>query len=361
VRRDAHRAFSAFEDEHTVFLHPDLKEPVRWREGEIGGAGEYRLLALPGERLDRLDVFHVGANRCVWGITSHERFPGGTVDGLLERFVNFDLRRSIDLHVPGVAVRLSVPLVRRGRIQFRNGRAIYEARVLFEVGHLLPISSYREAAKELELRWPIKGGRIHSVDVDAELCELAGSGAIHPERRGCFTWPIPFRRLFGVPSGLAEFLALDRMRALMRLDDRALALHQALEEASPYLSQGWSTMAAVKFWPLFVAAARSGERVPAFWEELGISGSDINEALAAAQLRDPCRVLRVWGGLGLLWDLLVENLGQARSHFCLSCGRLLRGRRRFCGPEDDVGCYRDRRTRDRQRERARERAQGTTF
>src|SRR5262245_11741788 len=110
VRRDAHRAFEAWRGEHTVYLVPGLTEDCRYAELD-GAGGERRLLAIPADHLDRLDVFHVGQNGYVWGPAANERFPNSQVADLLKRFLSRDFLGSASLSVPGVVGQLRVPSV----------------------------------------------------------------------------------------------------------------------------------------------------------------------------------------------------------------------------------------------------------
>jgi hypothetical protein len=73
-----------------------------------------------------------------------------------------------------------------------------------------------------------------------------------------------------------------------------------------------------------------------------------------AVLRRPMPVRRALGVPGLMWALLHDRLSsELPFQSCEMCGQLLSGRsqKRFCGPEDNVGCYRRRKRRDRQRAR----------
>ena len=240
----------------------------------------------------------------------------------------------------------------------RQGRSVHERRTWRITGHPLPVKILQKRTRTVEFRWPPKDLDLHSLHPDAEAHEAWCS---EPGRRRVgsvwFSWPAPFDRLFTPAAGMDEFQALAKIRHIAQLakTDGCRALRRALEASSQCMSEGWSTVSATKFWPTYLAAHAGlapGEPVRPFWAEFGIGAKDMRGALAAEVLRQPVRVRRVWGGLGLLWALLVERLeNDGRLNFCDRCRMLVGGRRRFCGPMDDLQCYRKRRAADRKRER----------
>ena len=67
-------------------------------------------------------------------------------------------------------------------------------------------------------------------------------------------------------------------------------------------------------------------------------------------------ITRAWEAIGLFWALLMEQLGQgSRFPECEDCHRLNPGKKgkQYCGPDDDPGCYAQRRARDKRNERER--------
>jgi hypothetical protein len=355
LRRDAQWAFEAWKGEDTVFLLPGLRTPERWVQwpNRVG----WRVLALGAEHLDRLDVYHVGENGHAWGVASADRFPSCQVAGLLRQFLAINVT-TLRLCAPGAPCSLYVPCVRRGRIKRRQGKIGYERKTWRIAGHPLPVKILQKRTRTVEFGWPPKDLDLHSLHPDAEAHEAWRS---EPGRRRVarvwFSWPAPFDKLFTPAAGLDEFQTLAKMRKIAQesqTNGRG-ALRQALEASSQYMSEGWSTVSATKFWPAYLAAHAAvapGEPMRPFWAEFGITAKDMQGALAADALRRPVRVQRVWGGLGLLWALFVERLeNDGGLNFCDRCRMLVGGRRRFCGPTDDLQCYRKRRAADRKKER----------
>ena len=140
------------------------------------------------------------------------------------------------------------------------------------------------------------------------------------------------------------------------------ALSRATTLAAPHLSDGYSTRALTWFLPTLqevgevriVIARGATHRLDdaGTWEEVGKS-----EAWRA-KMTEPVPVLRAWGALGLFWALLLERLESGRPlRICELCGRTLEGTRRkqYCGRNENLDCYRQRRTADRRRERERPR------
>jgi hypothetical protein len=349
VRRDVHRAFEAWRGDHAVYLVPDLAEPYRYTERD-GACGERQVLVFPASHLDRLDVFHVGPRGYVWGPAAHERFPNGQVTGLLKRFLSPDFLCNVSLSVPGVLGRLKVPLVRDGHVRVEGEHVLYEVKRFFELGHVLPITSIHESGR-FTIQWPPKARGCRPIEPDAESCDYSNQEPADLTGRACVRWGAPFTRLFTFASGLDELVAHIEMGEIKRLDDRALALHQARAALSRFASEGTSTVGLVGFWPAYAEAVQASESLHAFWEEFGVLVSSFEEARSAEKLREPRPVRRVYGGLGLLWALLVDELERG-AHFCIYCGAPLRRQGRYCARRDSLECFRAGRTADQRRRAA---------
>src|SRR5260370_7699963 len=77
--RDMQRAFQAWRGEQVVWLLPDLSKIIRWQERpEQPGP---HVVALPAERLERIEVYHVGANGQGVGPGFKSHFPTRTARG----------------------------------------------------------------------------------------------------------------------------------------------------------------------------------------------------------------------------------------------------------------------------------------
>jgi hypothetical protein len=356
VRRDAHRAFAAWQGEHTVYLVPGLRERCRYAEADESGGeadesrGERQVLVIPAAHLDRLDVFHVGQNGYVWGPAAHERFPDRQVAGLLKGFLSEDFLQDVSLSVPGVVSQLKVPSVSDGHVQFEGGHVVYEYKPFFELGHVLPIEAIDKSGS-FTLGWPPRGLGCPPIDPDAESCDSSHQRPDDLAGRACLRWGLPFKRLFTLTTGLDELVARIEMQEIMRLEDRDLALHRAREALSPFASEATTPVELIKFWPAYAQALQPNEPLRPFWEEFGVNARCLEEARSAGKLREPRRVLRVWGGLGLLWALLLGDLERG-VHFCTRCGSPLRRQGRHCTLKDNPECFRAGRAAVRRAQRA---------
>ena len=149
------------------------------------------------------------------------------------------------------------------------------------------------------------------------------------------------------------------MRQIAEQSGRDLerALQKAKENAGSYLSQGRSSLEWTWLRPTYLAG---GEKAVVFEaEDFNIQGSSLDELLKHREFRrrmsEAVSVRRVWGPLGLLWELLIQRLedGQ-RFGSCEKCGRMIDGRKgkKFCGSEDNPECFRGRRASDQRKSRS---------
>jgi hypothetical protein len=90
-------------------------------------------------------------------------------------------------------------------------------------------------------------------------------------------------------------------------------------------------------------------------EQRKFSSGSLKEAIESGEwqmgMGRYVEITRAWGMVGLFWALVLEELKKGRPHTCERCQRPLEGRKKFCGPKDDLSCYRNRRALDRARER----------
>ena len=99
ILRDSQHAFRVWRGELTVWQLPEATKICRWREEPC-----HALMAVRSERLDRLDVCHVGSNGYTFGADWY--FPDGHLNGLLDAWLNLE---SFELHAAPETIALEVP------------------------------------------------------------------------------------------------------------------------------------------------------------------------------------------------------------------------------------------------------------
>jgi hypothetical protein len=91
-QRDKRRAWDAWRGEHVVWLLPGLTKPQRWiaipAEPGMPDNMVQVVLAVPGEHLECMRVYHVTDTGVVWGPGAMDCFPALTIGGLLNAWVN---------------------------------------------------------------------------------------------------------------------------------------------------------------------------------------------------------------------------------------------------------------------------------
>jgi hypothetical protein len=216
-----------------------------------------------------------------------------------------------------------------------------------------------------ELRWPPEDWEPATVHPDAEAAERsvrAGYEAFGVQgavdvKTGAWNphllvyWQPPFDALFRAASGLDPFHAHAQMRAVVQqaTSDPAGALAAARARASPYLAEGDASLAVAALGPRAVELHRADEpmTVRPFWESYGIIAESAPKAFASPEAQCRVPVTRTWGGIGLLWALLIARLEEARTMpVCERCGKTLAGNKKFCDQTDDPACYAARRAQD---------------
>lgn len=292
VRRDAERAFREWKNEDVVWLLPHLHETIRWREGPN------RVLAVPSECWEYIEVLHVGANGYVSGPGAAHRFRDGRLDkGLLRAWLNSG--RPGTFQAPRT-LQFPAPVVSNGRIRFSGTGASVQRKYLLKV--------------EPGPAWPLL--RVRPLPVSAEVESDLDYGGWKPSGRGTRPmlrsirhpkvvsyptrfqrWPAPFTRLFSLGGGIDDATAHDRMVDVARKsrDDRESALRQARTE-SRRLSDP-VTVPASKGWLPATYLAGGVEGAVAGLEKFGVNGRALSaEDVVQFLETEEIPVLRVWGG-----------------------------------------------------------------
>jgi hypothetical protein len=159
VERDASRAFEAWHGETTVWLLPGLEKQVRWKEGP----GRW-VTAIPAEYLERIDVYHVGDNGHVVGLSAEQRFPEGRIDGLLDAWLNLE---SVGFAPAPERVPLYVPQVDDGKVTYRILELSIQPRGFVPITDITPEGKFSG-------RWPPEGTTFPTISPDAESEERYG-------------------------------------------------------------------------------------------------------------------------------------------------------------------------------------------
>lgn len=371
VARDKQRAWGEWQADTFVYCLPELRAPERWREcPSPGGPATIGCLAIPAEHVERLTVFHIGSGGHVWGPMAPTIFKDGSVQGLLDAWLSLDSERG-RLVVGTSPLSIELPCVEDGRLA-RSGNQLRVSRFRLEPAEasLVPARAVTEAngLRTLALSWPPDKSSPRTISPDAERLERLGSheyvdvdgisGAMLPDGTWRpsigLVWPEPFATLLGPCAGLDAWHALAHMRniAALAATDGDQALAMAATALSPYVADAKAPLWLACLGP-DVMASRDHGRDVATWERYGFKGRTLAAVLDDPASSAPVAVQRVWGGIGLLWALLVDRLEQAkRRSTCERCGHLLEGAKTFCGAGDNPECYRARRTEDQRKSRA---------
>jgi hypothetical protein len=362
VNRDARRAFNYWKDEVAIWLIPELTQPVRWKHEAL------RCLAIPAEHLDRIDIAHIDAEGRIYAPTA--AWLPKAVDGLLDEWLNVG---EVQLTLTPKELNFPVPV-------FDSDPPRWEVRkVTFAPGPLIPISGFNADHNVVSLVWPPKGFPM-PISAEAESAEKfplkiaddCPDEAVSPEGerslRVWLKWPEPFNGLMPMLGGVDHWEARNAMTVLARCanKDRSTALMKGAAQAAPWFFPGESTLELSWLRPAQLAGML---HVMLLAEDRGLNIPQAlrNETKDAAllekliQTEDWQRFLahrvpiqRVWGPVGLLWWLLLDEIKQQASFvLCENCGKLIRGKRgkRFCSEKDGRTCIRQRRAGYKRRSR----------
>jgi hypothetical protein len=362
VQRDAQRAYAEWNGEGTVWLLPELGEVMRWRESDDPCSSA---LAVPAEQVERVDVYHIGENGYVWGIGARERFPDGRVSGVLDSWLNLDVR-NVQCKSAPQTISINCPA-------FIDGQLVYEKiEVQRDPGAFLPAVSVDEAERTVKYKWPPAGVSLKPISPEAESAAWHGSGSSEvPGAHFVLSWPAPFAELFPFGSGADDFFAQAKMVDIARRSTSGFdgAFQEAKDAAAIYLSEGWTTREFSWLWPSFAELGSPGLYPPlaVALDAVAQRGAsfklndarNFQEALSSKAWREVMRerlsIRRVWGVTGLCWALFLEQFENSlHVRTCARCGRVIKGKRgkRFCNRQENERCFQDRAAERQRKSRA---------
>lgn len=335
--RDHRRATEAWRGEQTIFTVPGLDENMRWEEGG------FSLLAIPGEKHERWDIYHVGGGGWVWGAGSLGVFPAGKVqESLLDLWLNarFDTVESLS------SMRIEMPEFDGSQLVGYSDQEVPVKlnRMLTHLAHFPPIENPPNSV------------------VQEEGLKVRG-------RRGLFEGGLsvegPLKAIFPMVGPSEEDLLMherSKVIAEQSVSDREAGLQEALNLAAPYIEDAVSIRFLTEYLPQLAHEESLPSSLPGYrvtgavdWEGRQIG---INEALRSprfrAEARSTLRVKRLCGASALFLHLLICYLEEYRTfQMCQKCERILRGskRKRYCSKWENPDCFRRRRAGDQRRRR----------
>jgi hypothetical protein len=379
TQRDMARAYRAWDGEDRIYLLPWIKKPfgfgyplVSHTPGnkptrDVGRLPyEFRVLAIPSEQLEIVDIIHIDSDRHVFA-------PGLPLTLFLEnvnvapkqmylRWINTPEPHCVPS--PGVA-EFEVPFFEGGRVVFRRITPAVEP------GPIVPVTSVDPTGK-MEVVWPPpQSEHLQTISPEAESTEFYGrlrfadqeSRVVvtenDPEMRAIHVslkWPPPFDQCFPWGGGSDLSAELAKMRHLATKGASVSAVRLMLQ---PYLSCGKTTYTKSRFWPLLSAEGESNA-LTGIEIDKKLSHESVRELFADPEYRriekEEISIERIWGWQGYFWfEFLNDLLGREVSRQCEKCGRVIGGteRKRVCNKTDNPDCYRARRTQSRRSARAR--------
>lgn len=368
--RDAERVFREWSPpDRRVWVLPWLKEVVRWSDPDPAVG---QCLAVPGERLERIDVLHVGRNGWTWQAPGGEiRLVGSTTHGLLGRWLDAIPKDGLRWLEPIGSFTIDVP-------RFTKAEVSYHPVELHPApGAAMPAT--RAPSGALRLHWPPPDGTPGpAVSIDAEGRQWAQRQPAQAEPLLVLpVWPAPLERICPKFSGIDEVMANAHMRKVMERShtDRVGALGEAITASGLYVRACQITRELSWFWPSVAevgvhatiaraatlkitdAPERSGAEASfdedAAWEWLRRS------ATWKQRMLEQVPATRVWGPIGLFWALLIACLQDRQQlGFCHRCGSVVGGRRQYCD-RSNPDCFRARAAERQRRSRVARSARGT--
>jgi hypothetical protein len=367
TQRDARRAFKEWNGQPKVWLLPELKKTEQWRETK--GKIRFDVLGVPAEHCDRLDVYHIGSNREIFGLARRSLFPQG-LDGLLDAWLNLhNLDGGLKFYFAPRTFTFNAPEVKKTGIRYTNSKFRIAS------GPTWPLVAVNKSKRMVTTKWPPSDRNAAPVSPEAESAEYYGTlkqvdhgrmpVAVSERDPNFCSLPIvvllpkPLEQLAPRGVGMDTLAGQVKMAEIAKLSVSNLrgALKEAKEAVGVYVTEGQTTQEHAWFFPtlqkegldraLHLACFRFNLKEHRTLEETMKSSAWQAEMMKRVPIR------RAWGILGLFWSLLIDRLELGEKFdTCRNCGRTISGRKgkQYCGKEN-ADCYRARRAADRRRER----------
>ena len=286
---DARRAFDEWNGDDTIWLLPELDRTTRWLE-EPGK----RVVAIPAAHLERVDVFHVGANGYVSGPEAGARFPAGRTNGLLEAWLHVKAS-DIEYSPAPKSIGLEVPRISGSEIAYFT-----EELQRLPYG-MVPITGMDTETRSVRGTWPHPSQGFSTKSPDAESQRLFGPFALmeddgvpvgvnasanHRTLPLQAKWPALLGPLIRPADGLDIMLGQQEMAAIARqsVEDSKGAQLEAVRRAAAHIFAGHTTEENTWFRSILLAEGEEGALFEA--EIRGFEASTLSELTNNAAFRE---------------------------------------------------------------------------
>src|SRR5665213_1692422 len=299
---DARRAFDGWDGDDTIWLLPQLDRTTRWLE-EHGK----RVVGIPAAHLERVDVFHVGANGYVSGPGAGARFPAGRTNGLLDAWLRVKAS-DIDYPLAPKSIRIDVPRISDGKISY------FTEEVERLPYGMLPIIELDTETHSVRGGWPHPSQRFSTKSPDAESqrvfgpfvwaeddgvpigINVAGNHRTLPLQA---KWPGPLGLLIRPADGVDIMLGQQEMAAIARqsVEESKGAQLEAVRRAGAHVFSGHTTEEKTWFRSVLLEEGEEGVLFEA--EIRGFEARTLSELTSNAAFRERMSIAvaiqRAWG------------------------------------------------------------------
>ena len=355
--RDLQRARKEWQGEILIYLSPDYKKVSRFVLQPEGTSASLGILGIPSETTNLIELIHIDEEGNCFPPSGHrlpEEWKARIPENLFQQWLNCE---------PPVISAVNematfFPIERRGKVKL-------EKKTLVPPPYLIVSVKIDKNSKNLKLEWPPKGYEFPplSISPEAEIAEyIKPPKEIKYDSRVRLKWPEPFDRLFPI-GGSVDFLYHHEVmkKAIKEKDEIAI-----LAWKNQFVSTVKVTLDLIWTLPKLTRDILSGinpEITPdvGFFVDLQGKYDIVAKSLKEMKenkdyikkLTQPYEIPCIFGWVGYFWWELSERAKEKSINICERCGNVIKGKadKRFCSKEENIECFRARRTEDKRRGR----------
>lgn len=364
---DLERAYNQWQGEDTIWLMPDAKKVIRWKD-TIDNFVFFNAI-IPADNLNMLSVYHIDEKGRVYPPYTDTKDESIIEDKLYIKW----LKTFPEFYEGASTIEVKLPIIQNDRFSHYEWK-----KIRIKPGPIVPITDVNADEYTITTKWPPQGRHTPSIispevesrnfygklkfeklkykigseekEIDVVSSEKQPVGkAINLWNK----WPEPFCSLFPDGGNIDLIYHHAHMRNLIGQiefggSDRQNAIQKAVNRVNKFIGDGETTLGKAFVLPRLITKINS--LLADVEYRYGIEANNLSELFDSSKFEqlffEKIKIKRIYSWLGYFWWEFYKDIStNVNVRFCKNCGNIITGGRSdrmFCTKEENPNCYRQR-------------------
>ncbi len=364
---DLERAYKEWQGEDTIWLMPDAKEVISWKDTIDGFI--FINTIIPSDILNVFSIYHIDEGGRIYPPYNDKKDANVIKDGLYRKW----LKTYLEYYPGNDFIEVKIPVIKNKEFGHYEWKKIKVA-----PGSIMPITDISVDDYTFETRWPPPDKNMpNTVSPDVESQKFYGklkfeklkhkigdkykeidvvSSEKEPGGKALniwYRWPEPFCSLFPDGGNIDLIYHHAHMRNLIKQigagrDERERAIRKVESWVNRFVGDTESSLGKAFVLPKYI------KNINGLLIEIqlryGVDVKNKSEFFKSDEFKklffEKVKVKRIYSWLGYFWwEFYCDLISEKTIKFCNNCGNILSGGRRdriYCTEKENPKCYRQR-------------------